>query len=128
MELFPGVILWLFPDLERGGCLSDVSGQTFIFTPIDSRVASKFDALPFQETRVYAKGFFPEPGRICSFSIEFDEAFGRCGYRVTSIGPLAEQDAEIQDYETLRRFYKEHERKHAEKRGVGPRTRMYDRR
>jgi hypothetical protein len=132
MDIYPGVCLWLFPQAEKGGCLSDINGTTYIFQPYDHRMV--YGVL--SKTPVYDDGFFPEPGKTVSFGIEFapeddPQRFGsRVDYRITSLSPLKEEDAEIADYEVLMRVWKEFESKNRNGRrekGSGLRTRTYNR-
>jgi len=121
-ETFPGVILWVYDDLERGGCLSDLSGETYLYMPVDDRQRGRI------RNKVYASGFFPEPGRTVNFSIEWGAEFGYCGYRVTSLGPLTESDAIPEEWAALKQIWTKFEEAEALKKAYGPRTRAYARR
>jgi hypothetical protein len=109
MESFPSIILWTFDDNTKGGCLAALDGETFLFHPMDERDRGSI-RIP-----VYARGFFPEPGKLAEFGIEFGDFGSREDYRVTSLASLAETDCILEDLETLTRIYFKHEVEQSQK-------------
>ena len=106
---YAGVILWTFPN--GGGCLSDVSGATYLFHPWDER------RLGAVRERVFPEGFVPEVGSLIQFCIEFGNFGDRATYRVTNVAPLAENEAHPEDVAKLKHIFDDFLWERAAKRG-----------
>lgn len=113
METYPAVVLWTFGNLERGGCLSALDGETYLFQPWDERNRGTI------RNPVYAKGFFPEPGKRVLFSIEFGQFGSREDYRVISLAPLTQSECGPEDWQTLICIYDEYEAAQFQRQFVG---------
>lgn len=108
---YAGVILWTFPS-NNGGCLSDVGGTTYLFHSWDRRNYG------VSRAPVYTAGFAPQAGELVLFNIEFGNDFGtRCNYRITSLAPLAENEAHPDDLKKLKGIFDDFVWERAVKRG-----------
>jgi hypothetical protein len=102
-ETYLGVCLWWFDRDEtslRGGCLADISGATWLFSP------RTYTGHGYSDACLYQPGTLHGGDRVW-FSVELGDQFGRCGYRVSSISLARESEADPVDWADINKVWEE---------------------